>query len=165
MLTSAFVSFISCLDACLDAVGVRPPQVSSVCCLHQSLPGNSLQRRSSLNFRVHVLTGRRMTSNQLNSELVLLIPPRHGPHRKHFSQQLYCSVTQMSHEPRREHQFPVIHWCVLGIYCGIYLAMAVVLQSFYLANVYTLQCFIYFAICVFICLFIHLCITKIPRHL
>jgi hypothetical protein len=25
MLTSAFVSFVSCLDACLDAVGVRPP--------------------------------------------------------------------------------------------------------------------------------------------
>jgi hypothetical protein len=25
ILTSAFVSFYSCLDACLDAVGVRPP--------------------------------------------------------------------------------------------------------------------------------------------
>jgi hypothetical protein len=25
MLTSAFVSFVSCLDACLDAVGVQPP--------------------------------------------------------------------------------------------------------------------------------------------
>jgi hypothetical protein len=25
MLTSAIVSFVSCLDACLDAVGVRPP--------------------------------------------------------------------------------------------------------------------------------------------
>jgi hypothetical protein len=25
MLASAFVSFVSCLDACLDAVGVRPP--------------------------------------------------------------------------------------------------------------------------------------------
>jgi hypothetical protein len=25
MLTSAFVSFVSCLDASLDAVGVRPP--------------------------------------------------------------------------------------------------------------------------------------------
>jgi hypothetical protein len=25
MLTSDFVSFVSCLDACLDAVGVRPP--------------------------------------------------------------------------------------------------------------------------------------------
>jgi hypothetical protein len=25
MLTSGFVSFVSCLDACLDAVGVRPP--------------------------------------------------------------------------------------------------------------------------------------------
>jgi hypothetical protein len=28
MLTSDFVSFVSCLDACLDAVGVRPPLVS-----------------------------------------------------------------------------------------------------------------------------------------
>jgi hypothetical protein len=27
MLTSAFVSFVSCLDACLDAVGVRPPLI------------------------------------------------------------------------------------------------------------------------------------------
>jgi hypothetical protein len=25
MVTSAIVSFVSCLDACLDAVGVRPP--------------------------------------------------------------------------------------------------------------------------------------------
>jgi hypothetical protein len=25
MLMSAFISFVSCLDACLDAVGVRPP--------------------------------------------------------------------------------------------------------------------------------------------
>jgi hypothetical protein len=25
MLTSAFVSFVTCLDACLDEVGVRPP--------------------------------------------------------------------------------------------------------------------------------------------
>jgi hypothetical protein len=25
MLTSALVCFVSCLDACLDAVGVRPP--------------------------------------------------------------------------------------------------------------------------------------------
>jgi hypothetical protein len=28
MLTSAFVSFVSCLDACFDAVGVRPPLLS-----------------------------------------------------------------------------------------------------------------------------------------
>jgi hypothetical protein len=25
MLTSTFVSFVSCFDACLDAAGVRPP--------------------------------------------------------------------------------------------------------------------------------------------
>jgi hypothetical protein len=30
MLTSAFVSLVSCLDACLDAVGVRPPIVPEV---------------------------------------------------------------------------------------------------------------------------------------
>jgi hypothetical protein len=29
MVTSAFVFFVSCLDACLDAVGVRPPLVLS----------------------------------------------------------------------------------------------------------------------------------------
>jgi hypothetical protein len=32
-------------------------------CLHQSLSGNGFQRHISLNFRVHVLTGRRLSHN------------------------------------------------------------------------------------------------------
>jgi hypothetical protein len=37
MLTSAFVSFVSCLDACLDAVGVRPPLQWSTTVVHSFL--------------------------------------------------------------------------------------------------------------------------------
>jgi hypothetical protein len=35
MLTSASVSFVSCFDACLDAVGVRPPLVTTQLSLHR----------------------------------------------------------------------------------------------------------------------------------
>jgi hypothetical protein len=45
--------------------------------------------------------------NWLNSRLVLPIIPRHGRHREHRFQQLYCCVTQLSHGQRREHRFPV----------------------------------------------------------
>jgi hypothetical protein len=48
----------------------------------------------------------------LNSELILFIPHRHGPHRKHSFQQLHFCVTQLSHGPRREQLFsvsPLVH--------------------------------------------------------
>jgi hypothetical protein len=43
MLTSTFVSFVSCLDACLEAVGVRPPldRAATVIVIHTSNLGIS----------------------------------------------------------------------------------------------------------------------------
>jgi hypothetical protein len=73
----------------------------------QSLSGNVFQRRSFLSFRVHALTGRRLSPNSLNSRPVLLIPPRHGQHIKHRFQQFYCCDTQLSHGPHRKHVFPI----------------------------------------------------------
>jgi hypothetical protein len=40
-------------------------------------------------------------------ELYLLITLRHGKHTKHRFQKFHCCVTQSSHEPFREHVFPV----------------------------------------------------------
>jgi hypothetical protein len=51
--------------------------------LRRLSPGNGFQSRSFLSFRVHVLTGRRLYHNWLNSRLVLLITPRHGPRKEH----------------------------------------------------------------------------------
>jgi hypothetical protein len=79
----------------------------SLLCLHQSLSGNGFQRRTSLNFRIHVLTVRRPFHDKLNSRLVLLITPRHGQHRKHRFQQLYCCDIQLSRGLRKENRFPV----------------------------------------------------------
>jgi hypothetical protein len=78
----------------------------SLLCLHQSLSGNGFRHHRSLNFRVHILTGRRMSHNWLNSGLVMLITRRQGPHIKHRFQRCYCCVTQLSQERRREHCFP-----------------------------------------------------------
>jgi hypothetical protein len=45
---------------------------------------------------------------------LLLITPRHRPHRKHRFRQFYFCVTHLSHVPRTEHRCP-FHWCMLGI--------------------------------------------------
>jgi hypothetical protein len=74
--------------------------------LHRLPPGNGLQRCSFLSFRVHVLTGRRFS--QLNSRLVLLITtPRHGAHKKHLSQVLYCCATY----PTENTASQLLHCC------------------------------------------------------
>jgi hypothetical protein len=51
--------------------------------LHRLSPGNGFQRRSFLGFRVYVLSAWRLSHNQPNSTLALLIIPRHGPRREH----------------------------------------------------------------------------------
>jgi hypothetical protein len=79
----------------------------SLLCLHRLWPGNGFQRCSFLNFHVHALTGRRLSPNQLNTRLALLVTPRHGLHSKNRFQQFYCCVTQLSHGPRREHLIPI----------------------------------------------------------
>jgi hypothetical protein len=76
--------------------------------LHRFSPSHGFQHHSFLSFRVHILTGRWMPHNQLNSRLVLLITTRHGSHREqHFKQFFYCCSTQLSHRLHREHHFPV----------------------------------------------------------
>jgi hypothetical protein len=57
-----------------------------------------------------------MSHNWLNSRIVLLITPRRGLHRKQISQKLYCCVTQLTHEPSREHCFSVC-LCMVAIWC------------------------------------------------
>jgi hypothetical protein len=79
----------------------------SVLSLRQ-LSGNGFQSCRSPSLRVHVLTGRRLSHNSLNSSLVLLITPQHKQHREHLSQHhFYCCVTQLLQVPRREHRFAV----------------------------------------------------------
>jgi hypothetical protein len=75
---------------------------------NQNLSGNGFQRHNFLSFCVHVLTGRRLSHNLLNSRLILLRTPQHRPHRKNcFQQFFYRCNTQLSHILCREHLFPV----------------------------------------------------------
>jgi hypothetical protein len=64
--------------------------------LHRLSPGNGFQRRSFLSFRVHVLTGRQMSHNSLNSRFCLLVTPLHGPTRnvitERFGAQFSCGI-------------------------------------------------------------------------
>jgi hypothetical protein len=43
MLTSAFAAFVLCLDACLDAVGVRPPLELSTAWLQQHIAEGAVE--------------------------------------------------------------------------------------------------------------------------
>jgi hypothetical protein len=81
---------------------------------HRLLPGNGFQHHSFLTFHVHFLTCL-LSHNLLNSRHVLLITPQRGLQRKLLSQQfLCCCVTQLSHGPHGEHNFPVS-----PLVCGI----------------------------------------------
>jgi hypothetical protein len=72
VLSSGFVSFVSCLDTCIDAVGVRPPIHSKYHCNYNTYKVFSSQTDFQLNI-------------ELSSKLVPLITHRHGPRRKQSS--------------------------------------------------------------------------------
>jgi hypothetical protein len=61
---------------------------------------------SSASVFMPLLTDNCLQTNK-TLRIVLLITPQHGPHRKHWFQQFYCCVMQLSHGLRREHIFPV----------------------------------------------------------
>jgi hypothetical protein len=83
----------------------------SLLCVHLSLSINGFQCRRSLEFRVHVLTGRQLSHNSPNSRLVLHLTPRHGQHRNLRFQEFYCCVTHLSHGQRRVHT-PLLNYFI-----------------------------------------------------
>jgi hypothetical protein len=60
----------------------------------------------------------------LNSRLVLLITPQHGLHRNTSCSRSSIVASYSYRTDRVEYTaYQSVHWCVLGIYCGHYLAV------------------------------------------
>jgi hypothetical protein len=95
--------------------------------LHRLSPGSGFQRRSFLSYRVRTLTGRRLSHNSLNSRLVLLVTPRHGPHKNTSPSSSSIVVSRSCRADRVDNvAYQLLHWCMLRICCGHYVATAVV---------------------------------------
>jgi hypothetical protein len=112
---------------CSSLQQVRNPV--SLLYLHRLSPGNGFESRSFLSFCVHVLTGRRLCHNSLNSITVLLITPQHGPHRKTSPRSSYIFASRSYRTDCVENiDYQLLH-CCLRVCCGHYLATAVVYRA------------------------------------